>query len=483
MSKLLILKTKSGNKYIYDNGSNEIIPYSDIKYDLLQNFKNKSEQELLSILNKKYTNISYNKIKYEYDYINNLYSNKVIIDEKEKIYDLQLNKLKNFFFNSSIFQLILVITEECNLRCEYCIYSNKYPNIKTYTSNFMSKDIAFKSIDYYMELFDEKVKRGFDSDPVISFYGGEPLLNFTLIKEIVAYCKEKYSKYKIKYNFTTNGILLNEEIINFILRNNMLVTFSLDGDKEEHDRKRKFNNKKGSFDIVYNNIVKFQEKNSLLKEKIKINFNCCYDNETNLVKVLDFYKKHENLFNPFHVSFNKIIDFNTSYYDDKKDDTVLEESLNLLKDKYINNIINKKNIDPCIESLFRAFPLMKHRFKGEESFLNNSCFPGGKMCIDYKGNIYMCERINQQLAIGNVNEGLNWSNIKLYIEKFIKVYNENCKKCNISRLCPVCFSILCKDEDIKINKEYCKKQKKSLKKIMEEMYSILELNKSAFDKL
>lgn len=483
MSKLLILKTKCGNKYIYDNGSNEVIPYSDVKYDLLKHLKNKSKQELLNMLSKKYKNISYDKIKYEYDYVNNLYSNKVLINEKEKIYDLELHNLKNLFFNSSIFQLILIITEECNLRCEYCIYSDKYPHIKTYTSNVMSKDIAFKSIDYYIKLFDEKVKKGFNSDPVISFYGGEPLLNFTLIKEIIKYCNDNYSHYKIRYNFTTNGVLLTEEIIEFILKNNILVTFSLDGDKQEHDRKRKFNNKKGSFDIVYNNIVKFQEKNSLLKKKIKINFNCCYDNQTDLVKVLNFYKKHSKLFEPFHVSFNKIIDFNTNYYDDEKDDTILEKSLSLLKHEYINNVINKKNIDPCLESLFRAFPLIKHRFKGEKSFLNNSCFPGGKMCIDYKGNIYMCERINQQLAIGTINEGLDWTKIKLYIEKFLEVYNKNCKKCNVSRLCPVCFSILCKDEDIKINKQYCEKQKRLLKNIMEEMYSTLEFNKEAFDKI
>lgn len=94
--------------------------------------------------------------------------------------------------------------------------------------------------------------------PGICFYGGEPFLNFPLIKEVVEYVKQIDNE--TIFYITTNGTLLNSEIIDFLTENNILITFSLDGFKENHDRNRVYENGRPTFDTIINNINKLQNR-------------------------------------------------------------------------------------------------------------------------------------------------------------------------------------------------------------------------------
>lgn len=82
-------------------------------------------------------------------------------------------------------QLILNVTEDCNMRCKYCVYSGNYTNNRVHSNIYMSETIAKKSVIKYLEQFKIKRKYNISSQPIISFFGGEPLLNFELIKNIV----------------------------------------------------------------------------------------------------------------------------------------------------------------------------------------------------------------------------------------------------------------------------------------------------------
>lgn len=131
--------------------------------------------------------------------------------------------------NEKISALVLMIVQECNLRCIYCYgdcgeYENK---------GIMSKETAFDSVDYLIENSDE-------DDIFITFFGGEPLLNFKLIKEVVDYCKykESKSKKKFKYSITTNGTLINEEIEKFLKDNQFVIQISIDGKRDKHNANR-----------------------------------------------------------------------------------------------------------------------------------------------------------------------------------------------------------------------------------------------------
>lgn len=102
------------------------------------------------------------------------------------------------FYKSKIRALILQVTQNCNLRCDYCVYSGKY-NTRVHSSKRMSFEMARQGIDFLLEHSYER------KDIELGFYGGEPLLEFELIKKCVEYIEQKAPDRKIKYSMTTNA--------------------------------------------------------------------------------------------------------------------------------------------------------------------------------------------------------------------------------------------------------------------------------------
>ena len=151
-------------------------------------------------------------------------------------------------------QLTLQVTQQCNLRCEYCIYSGIYDGNRTHANKRMNFEVARKAIDFFLEHSIET------SDVVIGFYGGEPLLEFELIRRCVEYANERCEGKRIQYNITTNATLLKGEVAKFLVEHDFDVSISLDGSKEEHNASRKFKNGEGSFDVVIQNLKTMMEK-------------------------------------------------------------------------------------------------------------------------------------------------------------------------------------------------------------------------------
>jgi uncharacterized protein len=133
----------------------------------------------------------------------------------------------------------------------------------------MSVSTAIKAVDKYVGFHNEKHKRGIIIEPSITFYGGEPFLKFEIIKSVVNYCKSK--NFKAKIYATTNGTIINDEIIDFIIENEIHVMFSLDGYKENHDRNRVFANNIPTFELILENIKKIQKKKKKAGKRTIVN--------------------------------------------------------------------------------------------------------------------------------------------------------------------------------------------------------------------
>lgn len=146
--------------------------------------------------------------------------------------------------------LCLHICHDCNLRCRYCFADEgAYHAMR----EFMSLETAKKAIDFLIENSgDRKV---LETD----FFGGEPLMNFDVVKETVYYAKEQAAKRGKRFLFTltTNGLLLKDDIADFLNKEFENVVLSLDGRREVHDAVRKTANGKGSFDLVIENLKNF----------------------------------------------------------------------------------------------------------------------------------------------------------------------------------------------------------------------------------
>ncbi|MEA1928774.1 MAG: radical SAM protein [Candidatus Auribacterota bacterium] len=128
----------------------------------------------------------------------------------------------------AVTEMELMLTEDCNLRCDYCFVEGKNP------SHPMSRATARKAVDFLFELSRDK------PELKILFFGGEPMLSFELIEKIVLYVEEKeeITGKKVAFDMTTNGTLFKEERAEFLAEHRVKYLLSIDGDRETHDRHR-----------------------------------------------------------------------------------------------------------------------------------------------------------------------------------------------------------------------------------------------------
>ncbi|SHF27299.1 uncharacterized protein SAMN02745164_02143 [Marinitoga hydrogenitolerans DSM 16785] len=408
--KGFIFETKKGNSYFYSDTTGEVI-FIKSKDDI-KNFSNKYQKS------------------YFYD---------------DKI--VNIANIKNYIKKRGSKELFFIVTEDCNLRCKYCAYSGEYSNMRTHNNVYMDYNIAKKAIDKYFSDISQTQKENPYFIPAIGFYGGEPLLNFDLIKKIIEYIKNK--KHKCHFTITTNGTILNDEIIKFLAENEISLAFSLNGSKKEHDRLRVFSNEKGTFEIVYNNILKIKEKYPYYYKKY-CSIIACYDYGTNLLKMKDFFDR-SNLSERL-IRLNMIGNSYTNWYNQysKEEKEKFFSQMNELKNLYFQKIKKNEN-DKFLSSLFGLsyFTILNRNIKvnlyeSKPSFLpfTGTCVPGEKIAISPSGDLHCCEKINYNFPIGTVETWLDYSKIEKIIKKYNQKLKSECLTCSVSRLCPLCFALL-----------------------------------------
>ena len=226
--------------FAIDTNSGLVHAVDEIIYELLIDEKFRDES-MLEQLNGKYGEET---VKEAISEINYLIDNKMLFTEAASY----INKIK-----PAIKAMCLNMTHDCNLRCEYCFASQG-----TYNG-----EKAFLSFETGKKAFDFLVKSsGKRRNLEVDFFGGEPLMNFETIKKLVDYGRslEKDNNKHFRFTITTNGVLLDEDKINYINENMDNVVLSIDGRKETNDRMRKTINEKGSYDAIINNFKNFVSK-------------------------------------------------------------------------------------------------------------------------------------------------------------------------------------------------------------------------------
>lgn len=459
------------NKYIFDNNTDVIIPSSDEISYIVNNFY-KSRETIICELQEKFK-INFEDASSFYLHIENLFNQGMFIKSDSPVIS-QKKLLRSGILEAPIAQLVLILTEACNMRCEYCIYSEYYPGIKSYSNQEMSIATALKAIDRYEVFCKEKSEKGFRKTPTITFYGGEPFLKFDIIKAVVKYCKQK--KFKANFYVTTNGTIMTDEMIDFIIENEVNIMFSLDGYKENHDRNRVFVNNKPTFDKVFENIKKFQLRKKQLGVQQLCMFGVTFDLDTDMEKVVDFFDSNNDLLEPYIVRYNKVGDFG-KYYDGR--DLVnnkLNASLRNLYNRFWNVFSNgdKKLMTPALKNLYSTLCLITYKQKFTNSDRKELCIPGTKIAVAPDENLYVCERVNQACPIGNLDDGLSMDKINLLCNQFIEIINKECCNCNLSGLCDICYAHMINDGTLRFSKDSCRNSKQSIKNSLSLLYSLLE---------
>ena len=220
----IVLDVESGSVHVVD----------ELTYDLLDDYKILNKQELVYKYSKKYNELD---IKTAIGEIEVLIAEELLFSEKSNYEDIEYNP------TNIIKAMCLHVAHDCNLKCKYCFAAQG--NFKGERS-LMSLETGKKALEFLAK------NSGNRKNLEVDFFGGEPLMNFEVVKELVHYGREIEKVYNKNFRFTitTNGILLSDDKIDFINEHMDNVVLSLDGRKEINDYIRPTLNDKGSFDLI-----------------------------------------------------------------------------------------------------------------------------------------------------------------------------------------------------------------------------------------
>lgn len=259
---LVKYRTELGNYYVYDPATNEIVRVGEGIYGLLDDFHVLDRDEILE----KHRSLGESNVREALARLEQLQSGGVLCDHSpqissraERVFCRGKEQPFEALLRDRRKVLVLELTHRCNLRCEYCLYGEHYPSFRNHDDVTMSLDVAKKAIEDFVDHGPRRCS--------IGFFGGEPLLEFELLKQIVLFAEERSSQCGIERLFylTTNGTLLSDEAIHFLTEHEFSVLISLDGPKETHDQYRVFRDerhpeqRRGSYDVVMKNMERFVE--------------------------------------------------------------------------------------------------------------------------------------------------------------------------------------------------------------------------------
>lgn len=234
-----------------DPCSGSVHSVDDLAYDIIELYKNKSKDEIVELMLKNYQNdntIDKNEI---LDCISDVEE----LEKQGKLFTKDVYESKAFDFknrNTVIKALCLHIAHTCNLNCEYCFASQgKYHGERA----LMTFEVGKRALDFLIE------NSGTRHNLEVDFFGGEPLMAFETIKQLVAYAREqeKIHNKNFRFTLTTNGMLITDEVIEFANKEMSNVVLSLDGRKHIHDSTRKTITGQGSYDIILPKFKKLVE--------------------------------------------------------------------------------------------------------------------------------------------------------------------------------------------------------------------------------
>lgn len=238
--------------YVIDVNSGTVHSIDELVYDLLDEDGLKSKEELISAFRHKYDS---SEISEAYDEINELIAEEVLYSK-----DLYEDIAKNTTSAPSYIKaLCLNIAHDCNLKCKYCFADEgEYKGHRM----LMSPEVGKKAIDFVIK------HSGPRKNIEVDLFGGEPLLVFDTIKEIVEYAKEveKIHNKNIRFTMTTNATLLNDEIMKYADENMGNIVLSIDGRKEVNDRVRVRADGSGCYDTILPKIKKMADMRDKSKQ-------------------------------------------------------------------------------------------------------------------------------------------------------------------------------------------------------------------------
>ena len=235
----------NGYNIVLDSNSGSVHAVDEVAFEVIDKYESISKEEIIRELCDKYPEITADDIEEIFQDIEELKKEGKLFSE-DKFKDLQIDIKAR---PTQLKALCLHIAHDCNMCCKYCFAGEgEYSGDRS----LMSFEVGKRALDFLIE------QSGSRKNLEVDFFGGEPLLNFDVVKQLVAYARsiEKEKGKNFRFTLTTNGVLLNDEVMEWANKECYNVVLSLDGRKETNDRMRRTRNDKGTYDLI---LPKFQK--------------------------------------------------------------------------------------------------------------------------------------------------------------------------------------------------------------------------------
>ena len=394
----IVLDVNSGSVHVVDDVTYEVIPLFE---------EGKEKEEIVTLLKDKY---AVSDIEESFDEITQLKEDGSLFTE-----DIYRQYIKEFKKRQTVVKaMCLHIAHDCNLACKYCFAEEgEYHGRRA----LMSYEVGKKALDFLIENSGKRVNLEVD------FFGGEPLMNWDVVKRLVEYgrSREEECNKKFRFTLTTNGVLLNDEIMEFANKEMANVVLSLDGRKDVNDEMRPFRNGKGSYDLIVPKFQKFAKQREELGLSYYIRGTFTRDN-------LDFSEdiKHFADLGFHQMSIEPVVGQPEDPYAIREEDLpkIMEEydklAVELLKRKKEGRGVNFFHFMIDLEQ----GPCVAKRLSG--------CGSGTEyLAVTPWGDFYPCHQFvgNEDFLMGNVDDGIVRTDIRDEF-KLCNVYAKpKCSEC------------------------------------------------------
>lgn len=345
------------------------------------------------------------------------------------------------WLENQVFQLILQVTQACNLCCIYCPYANNTDEklFRSHSKKMMTWETAKAAIDFLAS------RSSASPEIFISFYGGEPLISFKLIQSCVAYANDIFEGKTIHYSITTNATLLTNEMLHFMHDNQFLITFSLDGPKEIHDRHRI----RVDGSPTYAEVMEMLRKTIDLYDtasKERISINIVINPEDSLDELVEWLS--DPLFDKIQVRSSLIENdylehkfLTNTTYQEKYSYMYALRLLDYLE--LVDGLSPNLVTEPVVNTLSQEYARLQSGALGLPDITSPSgpCVSGiRKLFVNTDGVFYPCEKVNELsecMKIGSITTGIDNQKVKEHLN-IAQLTPNDCLNCWAQVHCTIC---------------------------------------------
>src|SRR5690554_3191820 len=346
-------------------------------------------------------------------------------------------------------QLVFEVTDACNLKCKYCGYGELYEGYDPRKRQNLSLNRAKNVILYLAEIWNKNIDSSLCQPFSIGFYGGEPLINIILIKDMIRFTESlEINRKKIYYNMTTNGILLKRHI-DFLVNKKIRLLISLDGNEQNHSYRIDHHGNNSHGQVIDN--VKLLQKEHPDYFKKYVRFNTVLHNMNSVESahkyVMDTFGKKTTIssLNNSGIRQDKVKEFYNMF---QNVDASIEKSGNrekletelFLEAPRISQLTNF--IYTFSGNMFDNYRSLFYDENKIETVPTGTCTPFfKKMFITVNGKILPCEKVNHEFAIGQVSDDrveIDFDQIADMFNNYVFKFVKRCKTCVNIRKCSQC---------------------------------------------